>query len=471
MGSQRSWQGLDCCGYPRSRCLLIFVSLVFLALPLSATTYYVDNCVTLGSDSNNGTSASTPWLTVAKVNGFSFSPGDTVEFRKTCSWNEVLNPGTSGSPGSPITFDAYGAGANPEFTPVSATNVLTIGPLAYLTFNNLTFLGATGQGVTITNPGASTPANHLVFNNVISNFNGSSGFNFQYGSNNITISNCQASHNGVSGIYDDNGIEIGSYGAASHDITIDDCDIGYNGNEAIVVSVTSSGYSPYNITVSHSQLHHTSNSSYPDGFHIDGGGTGFVVYRNLVYANAGNGLGFNSNTYGTPSVLIYGNTITGNGTGGSRTNGAYLDANVTLANNIFSSNPGYEIYVPNSTTITSDYDDYYHPSGNPFSYNGTAYASLSAWQTATGGDAHSIATNPLLTSSSNLTLGARSPAINAGENSGSSYALALSPVSPTWPFSEVNQNNYGTGREMGAFVFAQQVPPAPPTSLSATVVK
>src|ERR1017187_8113538 len=82
MGSQRSWQDLDLHCYRRSRCLLIFV---LLALPLSATTYYVDNCVTVGSDSNNGTGTSTPWQTIAHVNVQRFNPGDRNSTRLNSS--------------------------------------------------------------------------------------------------------------------------------------------------------------------------------------------------------------------------------------------------------------------------------------------------------------------------------------------------------------------------------------------------
>lgn len=89
--------------------------LVILALcyPAWATTYYVDNCVTIGSDSNDGTSTSTPWLTIAHVNAHTFSPGDSVLFQKTCTWRQQLTVPSSGSSGSPITFGAYGTGANP----------------------------------------------------------------------------------------------------------------------------------------------------------------------------------------------------------------------------------------------------------------------------------------------------------------------------------------------------------------------
>lgn len=89
--------------------------LVLLSLPLSAsaTSYYVDNCVRVGNDSNNGTSPSTPWLTVSKVNGSTLLPGDSVLFQKTCTWRGQLRPPSSGSPGNPITFGAYGSGKLP----------------------------------------------------------------------------------------------------------------------------------------------------------------------------------------------------------------------------------------------------------------------------------------------------------------------------------------------------------------------
>ena len=95
--------------------LLQFVVLILFALLLYAqvshgSTYFVDNCVVTGNDSNSGTSSTTPWLTVAKVNSISFNPGDTVLFEGGCTWREQLIPKTSGALGSPITFGSYGSG-------------------------------------------------------------------------------------------------------------------------------------------------------------------------------------------------------------------------------------------------------------------------------------------------------------------------------------------------------------------------
>lgn len=95
--------------------IFCFLAVAFLmSSEASATTYYVS--WTLGSDGNNGTSSSTPWQTVGKVNGQTFLPGDSILFRRGDVWNESLAPGSSGSSGHPITFDAYGTGAPPNLT-------------------------------------------------------------------------------------------------------------------------------------------------------------------------------------------------------------------------------------------------------------------------------------------------------------------------------------------------------------------
>ena len=85
-------------------------------------TYYVDNCVVIGSDANNGTSTATPWLTINKVNASTFNPGDSILFESTCTWREQLTVPSSGSAASPITFGAYGTGAQPI---ISGADLLT----------------------------------------------------------------------------------------------------------------------------------------------------------------------------------------------------------------------------------------------------------------------------------------------------------------------------------------------------------
>jgi parallel beta-helix repeat protein len=79
----------------------------------TGTTFYVSNCGTVGSDSNRGTSPSSPWLTIAKVNSSTFTAGDSIDFNDGCIWREQLNLPSPGSAGKPITVGTYGSGLAP----------------------------------------------------------------------------------------------------------------------------------------------------------------------------------------------------------------------------------------------------------------------------------------------------------------------------------------------------------------------
>lgn len=67
-----------------------------------------------GNDANNGLSLAVPWQTIAKVNGSSFSPGDSILFQCGGTWRELLTVPSSGTNGNPIFFGKYSAGANPK---------------------------------------------------------------------------------------------------------------------------------------------------------------------------------------------------------------------------------------------------------------------------------------------------------------------------------------------------------------------
>ena len=90
----------------------IFI-ILFLLITVNAypANYYVD--ATTGSDGDDGLSEVNAWETISKVNGESFSAGDSILFNKGDTWREQLTIPDSGSDGSPITFGAYGTGDNP----------------------------------------------------------------------------------------------------------------------------------------------------------------------------------------------------------------------------------------------------------------------------------------------------------------------------------------------------------------------
>lgn len=86
--------------------LLPFI-LLLLALPvvLYAETYYVDS--NAGSDNNSGTSPASAWESLAKVNSFSFRPGDTILFKSGAEWTGILHMKGSGTEDKPLVVDKY----------------------------------------------------------------------------------------------------------------------------------------------------------------------------------------------------------------------------------------------------------------------------------------------------------------------------------------------------------------------------
>ena len=92
---------------------LLFIFILHLSSLSFAVTYYVSNA---GNDSNNGTSLTTSWQTLAKVNSKTFVPGDQILFKCGDTFYGTLTIKSSGSSGNPIIYGAYGTGAKPIIT-------------------------------------------------------------------------------------------------------------------------------------------------------------------------------------------------------------------------------------------------------------------------------------------------------------------------------------------------------------------
>ena len=91
----------------------IAASLITAQYTLAQTTYYVSPT---GSDSNSGTSPTSPWQSLTKVDSTSFAPGDNILFQAGGNWyGQQLNITSSGTATAPITISSYGTGANPTF--------------------------------------------------------------------------------------------------------------------------------------------------------------------------------------------------------------------------------------------------------------------------------------------------------------------------------------------------------------------
>jgi hypothetical protein len=84
----------------------------------ATATYYVD--CTAGDDSRDGTSPSSAWKTIGKANGAALLPGDSLLFRRGCTWTRSTSgiqftAKWNGTAAAPITIGAYGVGESPVF--------------------------------------------------------------------------------------------------------------------------------------------------------------------------------------------------------------------------------------------------------------------------------------------------------------------------------------------------------------------
>lgn len=84
--------------------------IVFTSSLCTAKTYFIDPN---GKDQNNGTSQTTAWQGIDKVNTMEFQEGDSILFRRSGIWTGTLKPKGNGENDKPIVIGAYGEGELP----------------------------------------------------------------------------------------------------------------------------------------------------------------------------------------------------------------------------------------------------------------------------------------------------------------------------------------------------------------------
>jgi len=147
---------------------LLVLSLVVcggLSAPTSAAgaTYYVD----CSAASNGDGSQSSPWNNLATVNGTTFSPGDTILFKRGTTCSGTLQPGGSGADGSPITLGAYGSGPLPIIDGGSNLAALKLYDQEYWHIQDLEVTGGTKYGIHITGSGNGMVMDHFRLTNLV----------------------------------------------------------------------------------------------------------------------------------------------------------------------------------------------------------------------------------------------------------------------------------------------------------------
>ena len=93
--------------------------LLLLGAPLACASDYFVDC-NYGSNGNPGTTPQQAWRTLLQVGISTYQPGDTINLRRDCTWNETLTPPSSGTNpatgGALIKIDSYGTGQPPHLT-------------------------------------------------------------------------------------------------------------------------------------------------------------------------------------------------------------------------------------------------------------------------------------------------------------------------------------------------------------------
>ena len=522
----------------------------------TGTTYYVDNCVVIGSDANNGTSTATPWLTIHKVNASTFNPGDSILLESTCIWREQLTVPSSGSAASPITFGAYGTGAQPI---ISGADLLTSWvselPLYYASavvqpnqvFRDdqlLTLAASKAALATGLWWWDSTNSRVYVYDNPSGGDIEASDRNegFDISQNYVTVSGIHATKsnsttmggfvlNGnditVSGNLSDYNVSAGIrvWNNTTEDILITNNETAYNGQG--IYSWQQSAALGHEVIVQYNNIHdntsvggvgdhlminanywivqynwlHNNGDTVGDniGIHIystdsgsgwgqhnivrynlisgekspleDGSGIELDKYtsNNQIYGNVITGCsGPGIDIYDSTNVSIYGNSLYGNWQNPASntpptelslagpiglTTGAVVENNVAYS----TGSSEYAIYMDSQTVSHAPLfttNLWYAPNSSNWYYNGSAGNSLPTWNALSYVGTDNYA-NPLFTNApSDLSLQSGSPAIDAGADLGSTYRMGLAPGS-AWPSSVslLNQNSYGTGWEVGAYVY------------------
>jgi hypothetical protein len=310
----------------------VVVPIFFNIARAAGNTYYVDNCVTVGSDSNNGTSPSTPWLTINKVNISSFSAGDSILFRRTCTFREQLTVPSSGSAGNVITFGAYGSGAKPILNGTQLVSswtldsgskyYATVTPAPRTVFEDDTTLLAVATSVVAMTAGSefydsgasrlyvwtvdsSSPAGHTIEASAYPAMNGR-GLIYAAGKSYFTINGLRISKS------HDFGVEWDALTGPGSNVTITNCDFDYGYRNAITPVEDTHTYA--NVTI-------TNNTFANGGVERARGGSegvaidifgfqGGLVDGNIVYSTLGSAAEAIQTQGGANNVIISNNTVT-----------------------------------------------------------------------------------------------------------------------------------------------------------------
>ena len=324
----------------------VAVGILALSAALAAQQYYVSPN---GNDSNAGTSISSPWQTIARVNSFTFPEGSTVSFQGGQTFTGCLvfnaNNVPSSSASTPFTVNSYGTGMATIASNCSGAGAgaITGDNVSGFTIDGLRITngGSTIYGVLLENQTSNTPTQNLIVeNSEITGFapvtggpNGGEIWIVGYATNgnNGPLNNIQILNNTLHGatVTSGDGAGIGGYGYGENVTNVlvqgntvynlgmpasstaagilangwSQATIQYNIIHDIGANVTSCGgasgievFTSDKITVRFNEIFNVQPSpGYTagcdwDGIDLDGGATNSIAEYNYTHHNAGSGL-------------------------------------------------------------------------------------------------------------------------------------------------------------------------------------
>ena len=154
--------------------LIVVLLLVTSLTTAFATDYYIDPS---GNDLNSGTSTSTAWQSIAKVNASTFSPGDNILCKRGGTWTGQLHPLGSGNSTSQITLGAYGTGAKPLIDGAGSYAAIYLNSQEYWTIDgfevtNWAATEANRSGIRVDTFGSGTTHRIRILNNDVHDIRG-----------------------------------------------------------------------------------------------------------------------------------------------------------------------------------------------------------------------------------------------------------------------------------------------------------
>ena len=368
----------------------------------AASTLYVDGSSASCSDSGPGTAAQ-PFCTISAAVPRA-GAGQTVQVAGG-TYAEDVKVSSSGNPGAPIAFTAAPGAA---VTLTGKTDGFTLTNASWITVNGFQVTRTTSYGINVTGGSHVTiSANHVTFSGQPVQGQIAAGIRLS-GVTGSLVSGNDSDHNsdyGIMVVGGSTGVEVRGNTTFSNSRVYERATAGIRIYQ-----------SPGNI-VDRNITHDNQDS----GIECYPGANNTLIYDNVSYDNGDHGI---DNLTATGEVIV-GNTVYGNVTAGINVEGGSTGAtvadNISVDNGIGSPRTHSDIRVEQGSTAgtTMDYDLVHLTTPDTLLiWNSVSYKSLSAFQAASGQEAHGIDADPRFSGpgAGEFDLTAGSPAIDSADS-------------------------------------------------------